>query len=120
MIQHLKSTEDRRRFKDVSGIYYLIYEDEVIYIGQSANVQSRLTAHNGKNQIQNTLNQIEREQGRCNRSKQLALYMFIDEHRDDITFKVEPFPTDRLNEIEEQEITKYKPPYNYRGVDVPY
>ena len=120
MKNKLISADARERYRNISGIYYLIYGDKIIYIGQSVNVYSRLATHNNKNQVKNILKTIEKEQGRCNRSKQLALYMFIDEHRDDITFKVEPFPADRLNEIEEQEITKYQPPYNYRGVDIPY
>lgn len=120
MVNHLISTDSRIRYKNISGIYYLFYKDEIIYIGQSVNVYSRLTAHANPNQVQNVLKQIANENGRCNRSKQLALYMFIAEHREEITFTVEPFPIDRLDEIEEQEITKYQPAYNYRGVDVPF
>lgn len=46
--------------------------------------------------------------------------MFIAEHREKIEFVVEPYALELLNEIEEQEITKHKPIYNYGGVDIPF
>ena len=39
------SKEQRRQFKQVSGIYGLVYDDQVIYIGQSIDIGRRIGDH---------------------------------------------------------------------------
>ena len=43
------NSKDRLKYRGISGIYALIYNNEIIYIGQSVNIGSILTAHNSKN-----------------------------------------------------------------------
>lgn len=113
----LNSVLDRKSFNDICGIYALVYDNEIIYIGQSMNIGNRLRQHNGAYQIEETLRKIKKEQGNCNRTKQLALYMFIDEHREDINFIIigTCAPTE-LDDYEKEYISRYKPIFNYKGV----
>ena len=112
------TSEETRLFKDVSGIYALLHEQEVIYVGQSKNIRDRLNKHRTMS-IDSILSQIEREEGKCNRTKQLALYMYIESHREDIAFVVLK-ETDNRDKWEEHYITLFHPKFNYRGVDVPF
>lgn len=111
--------EDISLFKNKSGIYGLIYDGEVIYVGQSKNLKDRLSTHNRTTQIQNTIKAIIREEGKINRTKQLAMYYFIDEHREEMQFIILK-ETDELNKYEEHYISLFQPKYNYKGVDVPF
>ena len=43
------NSKNRLKYRGISGIYALIYNNVIIYIGQSANIGGRLTAHNNKN-----------------------------------------------------------------------
>lgn len=105
-----------------SGIYALMGPDgEIIYIGQSKNIFKRLRAHNNPHQIQNTLRQIAEENGNVHRDKQLALYMFIDNNKDEIGVKILEFcEVAELNEAEKYYIEQYKPRFNYEGVNIPF
>ena len=88
-----------KEYKKISGIYGLIYENEIIYIGQSTNLEHRIKKHMKETNIREVLCQINKEKGSINRTKQLALYMFIDQHREEIDFLILK-ETDQLNYYE--------------------
>lgn len=114
------NSKDRLKYRGISGIYALVYNNEIIYIGQSVNIGSRLTAHNSKNRYETTKKKMEKESG-CNREKSLAMYDLIRQYRDDIEFQIlKKCSIELLNQEEEKYITKYQPRFNYKGVDVPY
>ena len=119
--------DDIKEYKNKVGIYGLIYDNEVIYVGQSTNIAHRLTKHNSENALESTIKQVIKEDGRSNRCKAIAMYAFIKAHREDMQFVVfqefEECDADlktKLNAAEEHFITLFKPKYNYIGVDVPY
>ena len=117
----LNNKEDRKKFKAKCGIYALLYQDQVIYIGQSRNIQSRLKSHNVPNKVQSIIKEIVKEDGNCNRCKSLAMYCFIDAHREDIQFSVlQECRDDELSSYEEYYINQFKPRFNYKGINVPY
>ena len=112
--------KDMMFFNRMSGIYALWYKDEIIYIGQSRNIGSRLFTHSKSGEaFSDTLKLIFQEDGTHNRCKALAMYHFISMHHEDIKFSVLEL-TEDLNNREEFFISKYLPRYNYIGVDVPY
>lgn len=111
--------EEFQKFNKKSGIYALMYHDEIIYVGQSVDIGRRLREHANETAIQKTINQIYREDGKANRSKQLAKYIFIDRYREEIEFIILK-ETDELDKWEEYFISLYQPKYNYVGVDVPF
>lgn len=116
------NSKDRLKYRGISGIYALIYNNEIIYIGQSVNIGSRLTAHNSKNRYEITKKKMEQEGfGKCCREKSLVMYDLIRHHRDDIEFQIlEQCSVELLNQLEEKYIVQYQPCFNYKGVDVPY
>lgn len=111
--------EEAKQFKDKKGIYALVYDNEVIYVGQSKNLYDRLKAHMNKNALQNTIKKVISEDGKCNRCKAIAMYNFIDNHREDMQFIILK-ETEELEKTEQHYITLFKPKYNYKGVDVPF
>lgn len=112
--------EETKLFKNVSGIYALIHNEEIIYIGQSKSIQERLNKHReSEYNIKEILHKIKKEEGRCNRTKQLLMYQYITEHKEEMKFTILKKTTDR-NKWEEHYITLYKPKFNYKGVDIPY
>ena len=117
--RHSFTKEEFQKFNNKSGIYALIHNNEIIYIGQSGNIARRLREHASETAIQKTINQIYREDGKANRSKQLAKYIFIDRYREEIEFIILK-ETNELDKWEEYFISLYQPKYNYIGVDVPY
>ena len=120
-IYRLNNKEDVKEFKQKIGIYALLYKDEIIYIGQSSDIEKRLKNHNSSSKIQDTIHKIIKENGECNRSKELALYYFINEHRDEIEFIVlKECLLAELNHYEEKYLLQFKPRFNYKGVVVPY
>lgn len=117
-------TNDIDLFKGKSGIYGLIHVthgvEKVIYVGQSVNIANRLKEHRrAKVQLEKAISSYIKENGRCNRAKQMGLYRFLEEHMDNIFFVIFK-ETEDLNKWEEHYITLFKPDFNYRGVDVPY
>lgn len=106
-------------YNNISGVYALLYNDEIIYIGQSNNMGRRLKEHRQENALEKTLEKIKKEQGRINRDKQVAMYKFINENRNNIYFTILAETAD-LNECEQGYITEYQPRFNYKGVDVPF
>lgn len=110
--------DEIRNFNDKSGIYALIYDNEVIYVGQSKNIGDRLRTHR-RTKVEQIVNKIIKEGGKVNRSKQIALYDFINGNKEDIQFVV-LLETKELNRYEEHYIKLFQPKYNYKGVDVPF
>ena len=110
---------DFARFKDKSGIYAIVHNNEIIYVGQSSKINERLRTHNSPGYIETITKKIIKEGGKCNRSKSLAMAYFIKEHREELYFTVLKETTE-LNKWEEYYITSFKPRFNYKGVDVPY
>lgn len=111
--------EEFQKFDKKSGIYALMYHDEIIYVGQSVNIGRRLREHANETAIQKTINEIYKSDGKKNLCKQLAKYIFIDRYREEIEFIILK-ETDELDKWEEYFISLYQPKYNYVGVDVPY
>ena len=112
------SLEDIKLFNERKGIYGLIYNNQVIYVGQSNNLGERLRKHRRAN-TNDIINKIIDEDGRCNRCKNLAMYYFIEKNREDIQFVIFE-ETDDLDNREYHYITLFQPKYNYKGVDIPY
>ena len=65
-----------------SGIYYLIQDDEIVYIGQSVCIMARISTHYTK------------------KRKLFNRYIYTN------------VPLDKLDELELKEIIKYSPKYN--------
>lgn len=116
-IYNLNDKKDRGVYNG-SGIYGLIYNKNIIYVGQSTNIHKRLTSHNAPGKVEYIESLIRKEQGSCNREKSLAMYRFIRDHRDDIGFVIlKKCSIEDLNKQEKKYITMFKPMYNYAGVD---
>lgn len=112
--------ENIKAYKGKKGIYALLLDEKIVYIGQSTNLYSRLRKHfNSEKALEDTLRMIKQENNKCNRLKQVALYEFINTYKDQMKFTILK-ETDELNKYEEQYITEYKPKFNYKGVDIPY
>ena len=119
MIKYAFTLKEMKPFGGISGIYAIGYQDEIFYIGQSIDIKARLQKHRREKAFEDILSLIFKENGRVNRCKELAMYNFINEHREDIYFIILEETTE-LNGREQYYIEKYKPRYNYKGVDVPY
>lgn len=115
--------DEIKLFKNVKGIYAIIHNDKVLYVGQSKNIADRLRSHRNENALKNTINKIIREvekNGQTgNYNKTIAMYDYIDKHRSTIKFIVLK-ETEELDKWEEHYIKLFQPKYNYKGVDVPY
>lgn len=103
-----------QQHKGESGVYGLFFNRELIYIGQSKDFSKRLGKHSKKDAIVESL--TKQEEGLGNYEKAIAMYEFIGENRNNIFFYI---LSDNMNE-EKDYIKKYKPRYNYKGVDIPY
>lgn len=117
--KHKFTLEGIKPFNNKSGVYALVYGDQIIYVGQSVDLGKRLKVHRREKQFEHTLNQVIKEQGKMNRCKQLAMYDFINKHREDMYFIILK-ETKELNKYEQHYITLYQPKYNYKGVDIPF
>ena len=107
----------REELEEVCGIYAILYNNEVIYVGQSINIRSRLASHTSKAKI----NQYaKRDQNDKNTQLKLEFYTLIQEHMDEIQFLYIPCNKKELDKYEEYYINKYKPKYNYAGVYIRY
>ena len=107
----------REELKEVCGIYAILYNNEVIYVGQSINIRSRLDSHTNKARINEY---AKRDQHNKNTQLKLEFYTLIQEHMDEIQFLYIPCDKKELNKYEEYYINKYKPKYNYVGVYTRY
>ena len=107
----------REELEEVCGIYAILYNNEVIYVGQSINIRSRLDSHTNKARINEY---AKRDQHNKNTQLKLEFYTLIQEHMDEIQFLYIPCDKKELNKYEEYYINKYKPKYNYVGVYTRY
>lgn len=108
------NTKTYWQFINVSGIYALIHNDEVIYVGKSKNVQSRLKSHHTVNT--NISVRLENKNKTPGILKQLSFYQYLKDNMEEIEFIVLPTPEAELNTTEYYYIKKYKPKFNYSGV----
>lgn len=107
----------REELEEVCGIYAILYNNEVIYVGQSINIRSRLDSHTNKARINEY---AKRDQHNKNTQLKLEFYTLIQEHMDEIQFLYIPCDKKELDKYEEYYINKYKPKYNYVGVYTRY
>lgn len=107
----------RKELEEVCGIYAILYHNEVIYVGQSINIRSRLASHTSKARIDEY---AKRDQHNKNTQLKLEFYTLIQEHMDEIQFLYIPCDKKELDKYEEYYINKYKPKYNYVGVYTRY
>ena len=107
----------REELEEVCGIYAILYNNEVIYVGQSINIRSRLDSHTNKARINEY---AKRDQHNKNTQLKLEFYTLIQEHMDEIQFLYVPCDKKELDKYEEYYINKYKPKYNYVGVYTRY
>ena len=107
----------REELEEVCGIYAILYNNEVIYVGQSINIRSRLDSHTNKAKINEY---AKRDQHNKNTQLKLEFYTLIQEHMDEIQFLYIPCDKKELDKYEEYYINKYKPKYNYVGVYTRY
>ena len=78
--------------ESLCGVYHIIRDGQVVYVGQTVNVFSRIsTWRSGK---------------------------FSDEHFDAVEFF--PCEIEELNDLEESHIRQLQPPLNAQGVTSPY
>ena len=99
----------REELEEVCGIYAILYNNEVIYVGQSINIRSRLDSHTNKARINEY---AKRDQHNKNTQLKLEFYTLIQEHMDEIQFLYIPCDKKELDKYEEYYINKYKPKYN--------
>lgn len=110
------SKEQIKLCPKVSGIYALIHNQEIIYIGQSKSLRQRLQHHyRAESALQGVYAQQKEEQYQCNREYAILMYKFIIEHKDELEFLILPVEVEKLNEIELLYISKYQPKFNYAG-----
>ena len=107
----------REELEEVCGIYAILYNNEVIYVGQSINIRSRLASHTSKARIDEY---AKRDQHDKNTQLKLEFYTLIQEHMDEMQFLYIPCDKKELDKYEEYYINKYKPKYNYLGVYIRY
>ena len=107
----------REELEEVCGIYAILYNNEVIYVGQSINIRSRLDSHTNKARINEY---AKRDQHNKNTQLKLEFYTLIQENMDEIQFLYIPCDKKELDKYEEYYINKYKPKYNYIGVYTRY
>ena len=127
MILQLNKFNDARAcipYLNVSGVYAFIYNNEVIYVGQSKNVGDRIKHHYSTDVC---IRKIEKEMlkdtkgiYREAREFRINFYKFLKENINDINFIVLPVEIGKLNQEEELYINKYKPKYNWAGVKDKY
>lgn len=115
-IMYLNDIKKYQDLKEKSGIYYLYYDNEIIYIGQSKDIYDRLCHHRNWN------SSLKKAQQNRDGGHLVELYQFIGEHLDFIEFGIFRFThsLEENNYWEEHFIKTYKPKYNYAGVDIAY
>lgn len=112
-------TKEYKRFNRMSGIYALVYKNEIIYVGQSCNVRQRLISHHGYRSVLRGL--YKRKQPYSDSTQfRINFYTFIKENMKDIQFLAIPVEPIDLIKTEKHYIEKYKPRFNYAGVVIAY
>lgn len=114
------SKDDRKLFNEVCGIYAFCYNSEIIYIGQSRHIGKRIYAHMSETKLERTIKLQERYENNgisgCYKYA-IKLYEFIKKNRENIMFCILcKCNEDKLNDVEEYYIRKYKPRFNDAGV----
>lgn len=105
--------------KKIIGIYAIMYKDQIIYIGQSNDVEHRVQQHFRIRQNIEKLYKNEKWYDYMTLS--LKKNIFIYQNIDDITWKVlRECSLDDLNFYENYYIKMYKPVFNWEGVKCEY
>lgn len=97
----------------------MIYDDNVIYIGQSKNMRNRILTHFSKNTYNHYIEQEQRNPIEANHVI-AERYRVFQQYKDQINLICIPMPIEKLNETEEYYINKYQPKYNWAGVRTKY
>lgn len=100
----------------VTGVYALKYRGNIIYIGQSKDIRQRLNTHARAAYQLEKLEENKDRRDPLAYQIQKARYEFIRDNESRITFTYIPVPSELLDEVEQQEIQKYKPVFNYQGI----
>lgn len=102
---------------NVPGIYALIHNNQVIYVGQSVNVRKRLLQHAKYTSRIKELQKTRINHNCITYKIQFDRYTFIQNNFDSISYLwIEEADRDKRNQLEEYYINKYKPVFNYAGV----
>ena len=113
----------KNRNENSCGIYALTFGDEIIYVGQSKKIESRVRAHFRWEYWLKELEKKRIERGKFTSGEQVAYqrYKFIGQNRDRINWKIlEQCESGELDNNERYWINKYKPRFNYEGVKDEY
>ncbi|MDO5848846.1 MAG: GIY-YIG nuclease family protein [Methanobrevibacter sp.] len=116
---NLDNLDHIESFSGKCGIYLLIHNDEVFYVGQSGNLRNRLKDH-WHADINEILDSIKKDDGKYNLTKHLAMYLFIEDNLEDIEFEVIECHKSELNFLEQETIKQHAPRYNIQGVSKPF
>lgn len=118
----LNDLSNRKLFREVPGVYALVYDNKPIYIGETDNIMRRMGQHVGKSALRRVEKEIEENPDYAKgKMKRRDMYRFIDKNRDDIYFCVLKCGgrVERCKK-EKEMIEKHLPRYNYEGIDIPY
>ena len=89
-------------FPQESGVYWLISNDEIVYVGSSKNIYCRMRGHRSN---------IKRgHNGTSSPNEQRQLYQFLQSNSFTVQFEI----TEDYHTLEKQLIEKYKPIFNER------
>ena len=68
MIKYKLEPKETKKFEGKSGIYGIVYDQDIIYVGQSKNIGRRLREHGKENKL-NDENKIDKTDLRNNIAK---------------------------------------------------
>ena len=118
-LKEIKKHKDKP-LRNTAGIYALIHNNKVIYVGQSVSMRDRLLKHSNADKRLEELAQTHTHTNTQQYLIQKKRYEFIKENIEDILYLFVPCEKDVLDEMEKHYITKHKPKYNYIGVYCKY
>lgn len=121
----LNSEENQNLYRGMAGIYFLILDGEIVYIGQSQNIGKRLSSHNSRRAFDRIWTAAwEGPEYAYGKLKALYLYYTISQRRDDFEFAVyadeSMSDVGKRDELEEYLISVNQPRFNFSGVNIPY
>lgn len=108
---------------ETSGIYFITFQDEIIYIGQSNDIKRRIEEHVDIKTLEKAkeeLNNQDSKETYASRALAYSRYSFFQENLKDLFIEYRETPIELLNVEEEYYIGKYKPIFNYAGVHSAY